>query len=64
MVFKSSCGWAAPVLSERSEFSGASIFYFVFVATDKNEGTECEEPQLSFSDKRIQSGKKTNAHAK
>ena len=32
------CGWVAPVLSERSEFSGASIFCFVFVAIDKNEG--------------------------
>ena len=27
----------APVLFERSEFSGASIFWFVFVANDKNE---------------------------
>ena len=30
-------GWPAPVLFERSEFSGASIFWFVFVAIDKNE---------------------------
>ena len=35
-------GRPAPVLSERSEFSGASIFCFVFVANDKNEGAKNE----------------------
>ena len=38
-----------PVLFDWKEFSGTSIFWFVFVAMDKNEQTENEENWSEFA---------------